>query len=184
MRGSELLSKATTWFARETGTIPTGLFREGSPGRLRGRDDVSRASGLPQAASTRVGSGSRRDRAERDAAVLEQLQRFYQAFRWPLRGAAALEGLAGGSRPLRGAEAGRPTDAGGEPHRREPSARQGCQYTALAFGRRREEGIRPSRGSVGDAYDNALAESFFATLECRRRFRTQAEARVAIFRCI
>jgi putative transposase len=40
-------------------------------------------------------------------------------------------------------------------------------------------------GSVGDAYDNAMAESFFATLECelldRRKFKTQAEARVAVF---
>ena len=40
-------------------------------------------------------------------------------------------------------------------------------------------------GSVGDAYDNALCESFFATLECelldRHRFRTQVEARLAIF---
>lgn len=49
-------------------------------------------------------------------------------------------------------------------------------------------GVRPSRGSVGDAYDNAMTESFFATLECellaRRRFRTQAEARVAVFRYI
>lgn len=44
---------------------------------------------------------------------------------------------------------------------------QGCQYTALAFGARcREAGVRPSMGSVGDCYDNALAESFFATLEC------------------
>jgi len=46
----------------------------------------------------------------------------------------------------------------------------------------RETGVRPSMGSVGDAYDNAMAESFFATLECelldRRRFRTQAEARM------
>jgi putative transposase len=52
---------------------------------------------------------------------------------------------------------------------------QGCQYTALTFGLRcREAGVRPSMGSVGDAYDNALCESFFATLECelldRRRF--------------
>ena len=43
-------------------------------------------------------------------------------------------------------------------------------------------------GSVGDAYDNAMAESFFATLECelvdRRRFRTQTEARMAVFRFI
>ncbi len=63
---------------------------------------------------------------------------------------------------------------------------QGCQYTAIAFGLRcREAGVRPSMGSVGDAYDNALAESFFATLECelldRRRFRTQIEARLAVF---
>lgn len=65
----------------------------------------------------------------------------------------------------------------------------GTQYTALAFGKRCEEmGVRPSRGSVGDCYDNAMAESFFATLECelleRRRFRTPAEARHAIFRFI
>ena len=36
--------------------------------------------------------------------------------------------------------------------------------------------MRPSMGSVGDAYDNAMCESFFATLECellaRHRFRT------------
>ena len=61
-----------------------------------------------------------------------------------------------------------------------------AQYTSIAFGNRcREAGVRPSMGSVGDAYDNALCESFFATLECelidRRRFRTQAEARMAIF---
>ena len=61
-----------------------------------------------------------------------------------------------------------------------------AQYTSLAFGRRcREAGITPSMGSVGDAYDNAMAESFFATLECelldRRRFRSQAEARMAVF---
>ena len=44
---------------------------------------------------------------------------------------------------------------------------QGCQYTSIAFGLRcREAGVRPSMGSVGDAYDNALCESFFATLEC------------------
>ncbi len=40
-------------------------------------------------------------------------------------------------------------------------------------------------GSVGDAYDNAMCESFFATLECellaRRRFTSQAEARMAVF---
>jgi putative transposase len=63
---------------------------------------------------------------------------------------------------------------------------QGCQYTSIAFGLRcKEAGVRPSMGSVGDCYDNALCESFFATLECelldRRRFRTQAEARIAVF---
>ena len=43
---------------------------------------------------------------------------------------------------------------------------QGCQYTSLAFGHRcRENNVRPSMGSVGDCYDNAMAESFFATLE-------------------
>ena len=63
---------------------------------------------------------------------------------------------------------------------------QGCQYTSLAFGGRcREAGVRPSMGSVGDAYDNAMCESFFATLECelldRRRFPTPADARLAVF---
>jgi len=63
---------------------------------------------------------------------------------------------------------------------------QGCQYTSIAFGKRcREAGVRPSMGSVGDAYDNAMCESFFATLECellaRHRFATQAEARIEVF---
>ena len=66
---------------------------------------------------------------------------------------------------------------------------QGCQYTSYAFGKRcREMGVVPSMGSVGDCYDNAMAESFFATLECelldRRKFPTQAEARMAIFEYI
>jgi hypothetical protein len=63
---------------------------------------------------------------------------------------------------------------------------ESAQYTSIAFGHRcREAGVRPSMGSVGDAYDNAMCESFFATLECelldRRRFKTQAEARTAVF---
>jgi putative transposase len=46
---------------------------------------------------------------------------------------------------------------------------QGCQYSSLTFGLRcREAGVRPSMGRVGDAYDNALCESVFATLECER----------------
>ena len=63
---------------------------------------------------------------------------------------------------------------------------QGSQYTSLAFGKRCDEaGVRPSMGSVGDCFDNAMCESFFATLECelleRRRFKTQLEARMATF---
>ena len=66
---------------------------------------------------------------------------------------------------------------------------QGSQYTALAFGQRCEEaGVRPSMGSVGDCFDNAMCESFFATLECelldRRHFKTQIEARMAVFEFI
>jgi len=63
---------------------------------------------------------------------------------------------------------------------------QGSQYTSVAFGKRcGEAGVRPSMGSVGDAYDNAMAESFFSTLEAevlsRRRFTSQAETRMACF---
>lgn len=63
---------------------------------------------------------------------------------------------------------------------------QGSQYTSVAFGSRcREMGVRPSMGTIGDAYDNAVAESFFATLECelldRRSWRSKAEARTALF---
>jgi putative transposase len=66
---------------------------------------------------------------------------------------------------------------------------RGCQYTSYAFGKRCQEAcVMPSMGSVGDAYDNAMAESFFATLERellnRRRFQSQAEARMAIFEWI
>ena len=56
----------------------------------------------------------------------------------------------------------------------------------LAFQERcQRAGVHSSMGSVGDCYDNALAESFFATLECellsRARFRTHSEARGALF---
>jgi putative transposase len=66
---------------------------------------------------------------------------------------------------------------------------QGSQYTSIAFGKRcREAGVKPSMGSVGDCYDNAMCESFFATLECelldRTRFRSHAEARLAVFEFI
>lgn len=63
---------------------------------------------------------------------------------------------------------------------------QGTQYTSIAFGLRcREAGVRPSMGSVGDCYDNAMCESFNATLECellvRHRFKNQREASLAVF---
>ena len=66
---------------------------------------------------------------------------------------------------------------------------QGTQYTSIAFGKRcRQLGVRPSTGSARDCYDNALAESFFATLETellwRERFKSQAEARMAVFEFI
>ncbi len=65
----------------------------------------------------------------------------------------------------------------------------GSQYTALAFGNRcRQAGVRPSMGTVGDPYDNAMCESFFATLECelinRVRLRSPAEAEMATFEYI
>ena len=63
---------------------------------------------------------------------------------------------------------------------------QGCQYTSFAFGERcRRWGVVPSMGSVGDCFDNAMAESFFATLECelldRTHFHDHHQARRAIF---
>lgn len=66
---------------------------------------------------------------------------------------------------------------------------QGSQYTSSDFERlcRRAE-IRRSMGSVGDCYDNAMAESFFATLECelieRNTFKTRTQARKQIFEFI
>ena len=73
------------------------------------------------------------------------------------------------------------------PHRVVRHSDKGTQTTSLAFGNRcREMGVIPSTGTAGDCFDNAMAESFFATLECelidRRCFRTQAQARMAIFR--
>jgi putative transposase len=63
---------------------------------------------------------------------------------------------------------------------------QGAQFTSLAFGSKLQAlGIRASMGSVGNCYDHALIESFFATLECelidRRHWRTRAEARLEVF---
>ena len=66
---------------------------------------------------------------------------------------------------------------------------QGCQYTSLAFGARcRKSGVALSMGSVGDCFDNAMAESFFATLECelldRTTLSTHAEARATLFQFV
>jgi putative transposase len=76
--------------------------------------------------------------------------------------------------------------------RRKPSAGvvhhsdRGAQYTAISFGRRLEEvDIVPSMGKTGTALDNAMAESFIATLKSelvnRRRFPSREVARSAIF---
>ena len=58
---------------------------------------------------------------------------------------------------------------------------QGTQYTSIAFGNRRKEaGVRPSLGSVGDCYYNAMCESFNAILECellvKHRFKNSARS--------
>jgi putative transposase len=63
---------------------------------------------------------------------------------------------------------------------------QGSQYTSIAFGKRcKEANVRPSMGSVGDCYDNAMCESFNAILECellvKHRFKTPREASLAVF---
>ena len=76
-------------------------------------------------------------------------------------------------------------------HQRKPKnvihhSDQGSQYTSIAFGARcKEASIRPSMGSVGDCYDNAMCESFNAILECellvKHRFKNQHEAALAVF---
>ena len=60
------------------------------------------------------------------------------------------------------------------------------EYTGLMGSETvRLAGIRPSMGSVGDSYDNAMAESFFASLETelidRRDWQDHAEARFDVF---
>jgi putative transposase len=66
---------------------------------------------------------------------------------------------------------------------------RGSQYTSLAFGKTMQHaGILPTMGRRGDAFDNAVAESFFATLETelldRQRLRTRDQARLVIFEWI
>ena len=66
---------------------------------------------------------------------------------------------------------------------------RGSQYTSWAFGRRlRAAGLLGSMGRVGSAYDNAMMESFFGTLQLelldRCRWQTRAELATAIFEWI
>lgn len=66
---------------------------------------------------------------------------------------------------------------------------KGAQYTAIRFTQRlADAGIAASTGSVGDSFDNALAENFFSTLKVelvyRTSFRTREEAELALFRYI
>ncbi|MEV4078056.1 IS3 family transposase [Nonomuraea fuscirosea] len=77
-------------------------------------------------------------------------------------------------------------------HQRRPQAGvihhsdKGSQYTSVAFGQRCEQaGVRPSTGRTGTCFDNAITESFFASLECelidRSTFHTRSEAERALF---
>jgi putative transposase len=66
---------------------------------------------------------------------------------------------------------------------------RGSQYTSVEFsGRLREEGLLPSMGSVADAYDNSMAESFVSTLKRelihRNSWANRHRARMAIFEYI
>jgi putative transposase len=66
---------------------------------------------------------------------------------------------------------------------------RGAQYTAVRFTQRLQDaGAQPSMGSVGDSYDNALAENFFSTLKLelvyRTSFRTREDAELELFRYI
>ena len=79
-------------------------------------------------------------------------------------------------------------------HNRKPTnvihhSDQGSQYTSIAFSKRCDSaGVRPSMGSVGDCYDNAMCESFNAIPECellvKHRFTTQRAAALKVFEFI
>jgi putative transposase len=63
---------------------------------------------------------------------------------------------------------------------------RGVQYTSLSFGKRLQEaGIVPSMGQAGSALDNAISESFVASVKCEllygHRFPSREAARIAIF---
>jgi putative transposase len=66
---------------------------------------------------------------------------------------------------------------------------RGCQYTSWVFGQRpRRAGLLGSMGTIGDALDNAVAESFFASLQCELldscHWATRAELARAMFEWI
>jgi putative transposase len=66
---------------------------------------------------------------------------------------------------------------------------ESTQYTAIQFTQRlADAGIQPSMGSVGDSFDNALAENFFSILKVERvyrtSYRTREEAELDLFRYI
>lgn len=77
---------------------------------------------------------------------------------------------------------GRPVEPGQLVHHSD----HGCQYTSIKLTTRLlKAGIEPSMGTVGDSYDNALAENFWSVLktECVRRtaFATRTDADLALF---
>ena len=72
-----------------------------------------------------------------------------------------------------------------------PQPVESGQYTAIRFTQRlADAGVAPSTGSVGDSYDNALAENLWSTLKVElvywpgAVFATRAEAEAAIFRYV
>jgi transposase InsO family protein len=86
---------------------------------------------------------------------------------------------------------GRGLDGAGDPAQRRliHHSDKGAQYTAIRFTQRlADAGIQPSMGSVGDSFDNALAENFFSILKVERvyrtTYRTREEAELDIFRYI
>lgn len=67
-----------------------------------------------------------------------------------------------------------------------PPLQQGRQFTSIASGQHcKRAGVRPSMGSVGDSYDNAMCETSFVTGECdlidRTAWSTRTEARMDVF---
>ena len=84
---------------------------------------------------------------------------------------------------------GRDLDDDPAQHRLIHHCDRGAKYTAIRFTQRlADAGIRPSMGSVGDSFDNALTENFLSTLKIERvyrtSYRTREEAELDLFRYI